>query len=132
MHAQLPMLTILDSGTPAEQISAQLRTLIASGQLLPGAPLPSVRHLARTLNLAPNTVVHAYHDLEREGWITTSDRKQTVVVTVPPALPQEELTRPLRTTIQHVLVQAAQLGLSAAQLHEAVDQHLLIRAEPLR
>ncbi len=131
MHAQLPMLTITDQGTSSEQISTQICILITSGQLLPGARLPSVRSLAHTLHLAPNTVANAYHALERGGWITTPGRKATSVVASPPALSREEQLRPLRITIQHLLAQAAQLGLSAAQLHEEVDQHLLIRAAPL-
>ncbi len=87
--------------------------------------------LAHTLHLAPNTVANAYHALERGGWITTPGRKATSVVASPPTLSREEQLRPLRITIQHLLAQAAQLGLSAAQLHEEVDQHLLIRAAPL-
>lgn len=129
MHPSVPTLTITNPGVPAEQIFTQLRTLIATGQLPPGAQLPSVRSLARTLHLAPNTVVHAYHNLEHEGWVTLSDRKAAVVRSDPPTLPQEELMRPLRTTIQQLLIQAAHLGLSAAHLHGEIDRHLLIHAE---
>jgi GntR family transcriptional regulator len=45
-----------------EQLAAQLVFLIGTGQLKPGDMLPSVRELARRLNVHRNTVSEAYRD----------------------------------------------------------------------
>jgi DNA-binding transcriptional regulator YhcF (GntR family) len=40
---------------------------IVSGKMKPGDKLPSVRELAETLSVNPNTVQRVYQELEREG-----------------------------------------------------------------
>src|ERR1700686_3803596 len=52
------------------QIERRIRMGVADGTLQPGDHLPSVRGLARQLNLSPNTVGRAYANLSREGVIT--------------------------------------------------------------
>jgi GntR family transcriptional regulator len=42
---------------------------IATGELEPGAQLPSVRGLAQQLTINPNTVAKAYAELTAEGWL---------------------------------------------------------------
>ncbi|MBS0589685.1 MAG: GntR family transcriptional regulator [Proteobacteria bacterium] len=49
------------------QIVGQLRRMIASGQLPPGEPLPSVREVAGVHAINPMTVSRAYSLLEAEG-----------------------------------------------------------------
>jgi len=59
-----------DSATPlADQIEAQLRALVESGQLPRGARLASIRQLAAELSVSPNTVVLAYDRLAAAGII---------------------------------------------------------------
>lgn len=41
--------------------------MLARGELVPGDKLPSARALAEEVRVNPNTVVHAYAELEREG-----------------------------------------------------------------
>ena len=50
-----------------EQIKAQLRKLVASGDPGPGQALPSARDLAALLNVNRNTVASAYAELVGEG-----------------------------------------------------------------
>ena len=52
-----------------EQITDNLRRLIASGGIAPGERLPSVRELATRLTINPNTIQRAYRQLEQEGYI---------------------------------------------------------------
>ena len=69
-----------DSPTPPyEQIRAQIVASIASGELAPGARLPTVRRLAGDLGLATNTVARASRELERGGVIETRGRHGTYV-----------------------------------------------------
>ncbi|HKX68040.1 MAG TPA: GntR family transcriptional regulator [Intrasporangium sp.] len=64
---------------PFVQVRAQLAGLIASGRLLPGDRLPTVRALAADLGLAVNTVARAYKELEASGLVETRRRAGTVV-----------------------------------------------------
>ena len=51
-----------------EQLGAQLLYGILSRRIAPGERLPSVRELARRLDVHPNTVSAAYRDLSARGW----------------------------------------------------------------
>jgi DNA-binding transcriptional regulator YhcF (GntR family) len=64
---------------PYEQIRTQIAAQVASGALPPGTTLPTVRSLANTLGIAPNTVARAYRELEHSGVVTTRGRNGTVV-----------------------------------------------------
>ncbi len=64
---------------PFEQLRTQVRDLVASGELVPGARLPTVRRLAGDLDLAPNTVARAYRELETDGVIETRGRNGSFV-----------------------------------------------------
>ncbi len=52
-----------------EQVKDGLRKLVVSGALQPGEKLPSVRAMASTLAINPNTIQRAYEALEREGYL---------------------------------------------------------------
>ena len=71
------------------QIMDGFREQIATGLLEPGEKLPSVRELAATLAINPNTIQRAYKQLELEGWIATVPGKGCFVSHDPKALQQE-------------------------------------------
>lgn len=50
-----------------QQIMAQIRGAILTGELPPGQKIPSVRELAAQAQVNPNTVQRALAELEREG-----------------------------------------------------------------
>jgi GntR family transcriptional regulator len=52
-----------------EQIKEKIKYLIISGVVKPDDKIPSVRELAQTLTINPNTIQKAYKDLEAEGSI---------------------------------------------------------------
>lgn len=52
-----------------QQIIDQILAQIASGILIHDDPLPGIRTLAKDLGINPNTVVKAYTELEREGFV---------------------------------------------------------------
>ena len=54
-----------------EQVRDALRKLIVSGSLPSDQKLPSVRELASSLAINPNTIQRAYRELEQEGYICT-------------------------------------------------------------
>ena len=53
------------------QIIDGFREQIATRVLRSGEKLPSVRELASTLAINPNTIQRSYRQLEMEGWIMT-------------------------------------------------------------
>ncbi len=54
----------LEAGPIYAQIVRGVEQMLASGQLKPGDKLPSARELAAELKVNPNTVIHAYGQLE--------------------------------------------------------------------
>ena len=58
-----------DSRPIYEQVRDALRRLVVSGALAPGDKLPSVRQLAASLAINPNTIQRAYEALEQEGYV---------------------------------------------------------------
>ena len=52
-----------------EQIRDGLRHLMVTGAVQPGEKLPSVRSLASSLAINPNTIQRAYESLEAEGYL---------------------------------------------------------------
>lgn len=51
------------------QIAERIRRSVLSGEYPPGGQIPSVRQLALEAAVNPNTVQHAFSDLENEGII---------------------------------------------------------------
>ena len=56
-----------DSRPIYEQIAAQVRDSILSGELQPGDMLPSIRALAKDLRISVITTKRAYDELEAQG-----------------------------------------------------------------
>lgn len=52
-----------------EQVKDGLRHLVVTGAIQAGDKLPSVRALASSLAINPNTIQRAYSELEAEGYI---------------------------------------------------------------
>ncbi len=57
-----------DSRPIYEQVRDELRKLIITGGISAGDKLPSVRQLAASLAINPNTIQRAYEALEQEGY----------------------------------------------------------------
>ena len=62
-----------------EQIKDKLKHLIISGVLKENDKIPSVRELASSLAINPNTIQKAYKDLENEGYIYSMKAKGSFV-----------------------------------------------------
>ena len=52
-----------------EQIVSQMKDAIINGEILPEEPLPSIRALARDLQISVITTKRAYEEMEQEGLI---------------------------------------------------------------
>jgi len=89
-----------------EQICTQIRGLILSGKLPPGAALPSIRVLAKDLKISVITTKRAYDELEADGFLTTVAGKGSFVAEKNLMLVREQQ---LRET-EECLRRAAELG----------------------
>lgn len=68
------------SRTPIyEQIICEVERYVALGILKPNEQLPSIRDLANTLGINPNTVKKAYSELENKEVIVTISTKGTFI-----------------------------------------------------
>ena len=87
-----------------EQIMDGFRRQILQGILERDAKLPSVRELAGSLTINPNTIAKAYRELEREGYIYTSQGRGCFVAGVPERNEARvnELKQTLKTTIEEL------------------------------
>ena len=63
------------------QLVQQLRIAVVSGAFLPGSRLPSVRELALTAKVNPNTMQKALTELEGEGLVFTERTNGKFVTT---------------------------------------------------
>ncbi len=126
MSTPLLILDPTSSMPPYEQISFQIRALIVGSHLVPGSSLPSVRQLARDLGIAPNTVVRAYNELERDGWVVSSARKGVVVAEQSLKITQEEQHYQLEQAVKQLLMTAHQLGVNNVELHREIDRQIYL------
>ena len=68
------------SGQPIyDQISAQIKSKIISGELKEGDALPSIRFLAKELRISVITTKRAYEELERDGFLVSVPGKGSYV-----------------------------------------------------
>ncbi|HET9031038.1 MAG TPA: GntR family transcriptional regulator [Candidatus Aquilonibacter sp.] len=61
------------------QLQQQFMSAIGRGELRRGEQLPSVRDVAASLGINPNTVNRAYAELERDGMVATKRGRGTFV-----------------------------------------------------
>lgn len=99
------------SATPIwSQIEEGVRRLVASGALPAGGAVPSVRELARDLQINPATVAKAYQRLADAGVLAVRRGEGTFVAEAPPALPRGEKSRLLKDAAGRYAALAASLG----------------------
>ncbi|MHB8126951.1 MAG: GntR family transcriptional regulator [Desulfitobacteriaceae bacterium] len=65
-----------------EQIKEKMKALIINGVLKPDERVPSVREMAQSLTINPNTIQKAYKDLEQEGYIYSIRAKGSFVTPI--------------------------------------------------
>src|SRR4029079_11802328 len=102
------------------QLDRAIRAAIATGALVPGMQLPTVRQLAVDLAVNANTVARVYVQLERDGILETRRGVGTFVREAPPPqAARSHRERELRDLIQRFVGDAALLGFT---LPELIDQ----------
>ena len=97
-----------------EQVKDGFGRLILSGVLQRGEKMPSVRDLAASLAINPNTIQRAYRELEQEGYICSVPGKGSFVADFSGAadVKKQELLTRLRESVREL----EQLGVAREEI----------------
>lgn len=101
------------------QIEEGVRRMISLGTLRPGDPAPSVRDLAKSLRVNPNTVARAYQRLTEHGVLAVRRGEGTFVADAPAQLRKSERNEALRDAASRYAGTALAVG---ASLEEATEE----------
>ena len=113
------------SGVPIYvQLVEGVRRALEVGTLRPGERLPTVRALAGELTVAPNTVVKAYNELQREGLISSRAGVGTVVTGEAGEAVKRRNVEDLYERLGTMVRDAAGLGVGEEDLRERFDHEL--------
>jgi len=104
-----------------EQIVQQIRTMILQGKLQEGAPLPSIRSLAKDLQISVITTKRAYEELEKEGLIVTIASKGSFVAAQNKELLKERKLRIIEEKLTEVVKESRLLGLKEEEVQTMLE-----------
>jgi GntR family transcriptional regulator len=104
------------SGVPAYlQLVQQVKQAIRLGMLRPGDQLPTVKEVVGTLTINPNTVLHAYRQLDLEGLVEGRRGVGTFVADGAAPPPPDDM-KDLRSALQRWINRARAAGLDDDQI----------------
>jgi GntR family transcriptional regulator len=111
------------SGVPFyRQILDQVLAGIATGALVRGERLPTVRALAVDLAVNLNTVARAYKELEIRGALATQQGNGTFVASEAISVDEVERRRRLTQLLDEFLARAAAQGLTLGEIRDALAE----------
>jgi GntR family transcriptional regulator len=110
------------SGTPIyRQLAEQIRRMVAGGQLVAGAELPSVRELALQHAVNPMTISKAYSLLEAEGVLERQRGKpMTIAAQARAQAPRAHRLEKLEDELDQLVLAARQLEVTQDDLIKAL------------
>ena len=118
----IPFKVRLIPGEPiVEQVCFAATRAILAGELKAGEPFPSVRALAAELRIHPNTAMKVVQYLVQEKWLIAQPGVGTVVAT-PPRARAGDRRRLLEGDVEKLVVEAMRVGMTSAELAEAIDE----------
>jgi GntR family transcriptional regulator len=107
------------------QIMDRIKHLVATGTLQPGDQLPTIRQLSVDLRVDPNTVAHAYRELDREGIISTQQGRGTFISEHPDRAQLSQMRRErLSVIVGDALLEALSLGYAEEEIRSAFEARL--------
>jgi len=121
------MINDIDPRSPIplyEQIAARIRAAIAAGDYGAGDALPSVRQLSAQLRVNPATVVQAYRDLEREGFVDMRHGSGTFVRELAETRRDDERAKQAREIVRRLIAEGARLGITPTEMQHALAEEL--------
>ena len=101
-----------------EQIKKQIKSQIINGELEEGQSLPSIRKLAKELQISVITTKRAYEDLEKEGFIDTVTGKGSFVAAQNKEFLREKRMKIVEDKLSEAISEAKMLGICIHELKE--------------
>ena len=101
-----------------QQIVTQIKNLILKGDLTEAEALPSIRFLAKELQISVITTKRAYEELERDGYIETVGGKGSFVSAQNKELLREKRLRVVEEKVAAAITSARTAGLELEELLE--------------
>ena len=101
------------------QIMDQIVLLVSTGVLDTGEQLPSIRDLATSLGINPNTVARAYSELEQRGVIDTIPKNGAFVADISLT---KEIKAEARVQLADFFTNYRKLGLSADEIRSLAEE----------
>ena len=101
-----------------EQIEKQVKNQIINGELQQGDALPSIRKMAKELQISVITSKRAYEELEKEGFIDTVGGTGCFVAAQNKEFLREKRMRIIESKLSEVVVEARMIGITTKELQE--------------
>ncbi|GAA0463758.1 GntR family transcriptional regulator [Alkalibacillus silvisoli] len=104
-----------------EQITNQIKSSILSGDLKEGTPLPSIRQLAKDLQISVITTKRAYEELEKADFIYSVVGKGSFVAEQNLEVIREKKLKVIEEQLSAVITNSKEIGLSFDELSELLE-----------
>jgi len=104
-----------------EQIINQIKLSIINKELLPNEPLPSIRNLAKDLQISVITTKRAYEELEKEGLIYSIPGKGFYVSEQNTNMLSEKRIALLERQLADLIMECRAIGLEAKDIKDMID-----------
>ena len=105
-----------------EQIEEGIKKAIYDGEFQDGEMLPSVRQLAKDLNVSAITTKRAYIDLEHEGFVYTISGKGTLVRLDRLSQLQDNRERELLEKMETLTEECCKVGIEKHKLTDVIGK----------
>ena len=107
-----------------QQIVDQIKGAVLRGELASDEPLPSIRLLAKELQISVITTKRAYEELEKDGLIYTIPGKGSFVADQSERRLRESKQKLVEEKLAEAMKAAKLLGMSRAELREVFNRLL--------
>lgn len=101
-----------------EQITSQIKSSILAGELQEGATIPSMRNLAKELQISVITTKRAYEELEKAGFIYSIVGKGSFVAEQNLEVIREKKLKVIEEQLSAVIANSREIGLSLDELQQ--------------
>lgn len=101
-----------------EQIGQQVKSLILSGELQEGEAIPSMRKLAKDLQISVITTKRAYEELEKSGFIYSIVGKGSFVAEQNLEVVREKKLKVIEEQLGAVITNSKEIGLEIEELQD--------------
>ena len=104
-----------------QQICVQIKDAVGTGELSVNEKLPSIREMAKALNVSGITIRRAYFELENQGYIHSRPGMGSFIADVSRESIREEKLREIRRELEALTTDASRLGISIEDVIRLIE-----------